>query len=470
MTTTDLGIYNVTLSVYMVLITIVSSSIPLTISKITALNKSNNKSYATNYSVTSSLLLSIGLSVVLCVLILLLKPLLLLILGDHLGYEILIALLPSIIFTALYSQIRGYLWGLENYFGVSMVEFIEQIIRIVFCMLFVTLDLFPSPVISVGVALSIACGISTIYGFILYFKNGGRIKFRQGYFKDIIKSSAPLTGVRLLSSVLQPLVSILLPIQLTKFGMEKSMALSELGIVTGMSMPLLSIPSTIIGALCMVLVPRISGHEEDDSVSGQIDNYITFSMFCLFMFVPIFITLGIPICSFVFDNVSAGIYLTYATWIIIPMGISQITSSILNAFNKEQKSFIYFIFSNLIMVLIVLIFPKFIGIKAMVLGIGISNLVLSILNLKEIKKITGYKSQIIKKITIQLLLNLPIILITKLTYNILDKCIGQFLSIAISCIICVVSYIALLFVFGILNFKSMKSIFSKIQKKSTQKA
>jgi O-antigen/teichoic acid export membrane protein len=97
--------------------------------------------------------------------------LLIFILGGNLGYQIILSLIPSIIFTALYSQIRGYLWGIENYFAVSIVEFVEQILRIVFCMIFVSLKLFSSPVISVGVALSIACGLSTLYGYILYFKN-----------------------------------------------------------------------------------------------------------------------------------------------------------------------------------------------------------------------------------------------------------------------------------------------------------
>lgn len=467
MTTTDLGIYNLSLSFYMVLITIVSSSIPLTISKITSLNNANNKNYQTYYSVTSSLILSTTISIILCVAIIALKPLLILILGEPLGFEIIITLLPSIIFTALYSQIRGYLWGLENYFAVSIVEFVEQLLRIGFCLVFVALDIFHSPVISVGVALSIACGISTLYGFFLYFRNGGKFKFRKGYFKDIIRSSAPLTGVRLLGSLLQPLVSIILPIQLTNLGMSKSLALSELGIIMGMSMPLLSIPSTIIGALCMILVPKISSNDLDkDNISKQINQYLQFSLICIFMFVPIFISLGVPICSFVFDNVSAGIYLSYATWAIIPMGIAQITTSILNALNQEQKTFQYFLISNIFMILAVFIFPKFIGIKAMVVGLGISNTILTFLNLNKINKITSYHSQIIQKLICFLLINLPVVALNKLTYSILTKIFVPFFSIGICSVISIISYFTLLFTFNILNLKTLKSSFSKFTRKS----
>ena len=57
MSTYELGVYSLTLSVYMVLITIVASSIPLTISKITANNRTTNKEKNTYYSITASLIL-----------------------------------------------------------------------------------------------------------------------------------------------------------------------------------------------------------------------------------------------------------------------------------------------------------------------------------------------------------------------------------------------------------------------------
>jgi len=468
MTTTELGIYNVTLSVFMVLVTIVGSSIPLTISKITSINKTNNKQYLTHFSITSSLILNTCISILLVFVILIFKPLLVTVLGGITGYNILLVLIPSIIFSAIYAQIRGYLWGMENYFAVSIVEFIEQILRIVFCMIFVTLNIFSSPIISIGVALSFACGLSTLYGFVLYFKYGGKIKYKQGYYKDIIKSSMPLTLVRLFSSLLQPIVAVILPIQLTLLGMEKTLALSELGIIMGMSLPLLSIPSTIIGALCMILIPRISSCEDDtqNKLTIQIDNYINFSIMCLFMFLPIFITLGIPICTFIFENVPAGIYLSFSAWIIIPMGLSQITSSILNALNQEKKSFLYYMLSSIFMVLAVLILPRFVGTTAMTIGMGISMTILAILNIRKIRSITNYNSSIINKLIIQLLLNLPIILITKLTFNWLSLILSDFFVIAISCIICCLSYIGLLFVFNIIDFKIIKNLFNKTLKKS----
>ena len=191
----------------MALITIVSSSIPLTISKITSNNNSINKSNETKYSVTSSIFLCILISLFLSTLIAMSKPLLTLTVGNEIGYYIMLALIPSIVFTGLYSPIRGYLWGIENYYAVSIVELIEQILRIACCMILITLPLSIHNSISVGLALSIACIVSTIYGIVLYFKYGGKISYKNGYLKEIIVSSLPLTGVRLFGSLLPPIVS-----------------------------------------------------------------------------------------------------------------------------------------------------------------------------------------------------------------------------------------------------------------------
>lgn len=472
MSTYELGVYSLTLSVYMVIITVVASSIPLTISKITSNNKNINKEYNTPYSVTSALILSTIISVILIVLLLICKPLLIWILGGKLGFQIIITLIPSIIFSALYSQIRGYLWGYENYFSVSMVEFIEQILRIIFCMFFISLKIFSSPVISVGIALSLACGISTLYGYYLYFKNKGKLRFKKGFYKEIIKSSLPLTAVRLFGSILQPIVAIILPILLNNFGVDKEIAVGELGVAMGMTMPLLSIPSTIIGALCMILVPRISNYNKSTSncLNKQIDNYINFSIICIMLFVPIFIVIGVPMCDFIFNNSLAGIFLSNSTWIIIPLGIAQITTSILNALNQENKTFIYYIISSLFMFVSIIFFPKYLGTISMLFSIGISNIVLSTLNIIKIKKITNYNTKISTKLFIQLLIIIPIIIITSITYNWSSIVTNKLLSMLICSIISLLSYLLLIFTFNVIDINILKNSLSKNSKKQKNKA
>lgn len=469
MTTTDLGIYNIALSVYMVILTLVGSSIPLTISRITSRNKTLGKNFESHYSVTSSLIVSTIFSTILCIILCFCKPVINLLVGAPIGYTIIICLLPSIIFTAIYSQIRGYLWGIENYSAVSLVEFYEQIIRIVFSILLVISGIFDNPIYAVCLSLSIACGLSTVIGLIYYLKNGGKFKYQKGYYKEIVQSALPLTCVRLFGSILSPIISIILPYMLVKNGLTREMALSEIGIAMGMTMHILSIPSTIIGSLCMILIPRISGNNNKDDINKQINYYFTFTIACIFIFIPMFFAIGEPACKFVFDNQSAGLYLKYSCWTMVSMGLSQITTTILNAMNKEKTTFIYYVISSLFLILSVIILPKFMGVSAMLYGSGISYIILSILNLRKIKKLTGLKSNISSQLIYNILISVPIILITKYTYNILSKLCGIFIGLSLSSIISIVCYATLLVVFGVMDLKIIKNYTSKFSLKKNVK-
>ena len=470
MTTTELGIFNLTLSIYMVLITIVGASIPLTISKITASNITKNKEDDTKYSVTSSFIFTTLISIFLCILVLISKPLLNMIIGDSIGYQIMLTLMPSIVFTAIYSQIRGYLWGRENYFAVSIVEFVEQILRISFCIIFVSANIIHNPILAVGVSLSIACGISLAYGMILYFKNNGKFKYKSGYFKDIVHSTIPLTAVRLFGSLLQPIVALIIPWRLCSLGMSKDLALSELGIAMGMTLPLLSIPSTIIGAMCMILIPRINSSVDTDERKYQINNYLKFTMTCVFVFIPVFITLSIPLCNYVYNNYNAGTYMAQCSWIIIPMGLAQISTSILNALNQETKTFIYYIISCVVMIALVFVLPNFFGIQAMMIASGISYILLTILNVMYLRKSLSLKTNLIKNLIFHALICVPCVILNNFCFNIFQSTMSQFLSIIFTGLISAVSYLSLLFVFGILDINIVKNYVIKTINKKLKKS
>ena len=60
------------------------------------------------------------------------------------------------------------------------------------------------------------------------------------------------------------------------------------------------------------------------------------------LLIPIFVSLGEPICEFIFGNKQAGLLLEKASWVMIPLGISQITTTILNSMGYEKFSFLYY--------------------------------------------------------------------------------------------------------------------------------
>ena len=139
------------------------------------------------------------------------------------------------------------------------------------------------------------------------------------------------------------------------YGFSESQAMSEFGMVMGMAFPLIMIPGTLISSLAVALVPEISSKTSniDDKSStrdfeglvSHVNLALNVSLAITMIFVPAFIVLGTPICEILFGSTGAGIYVSRAAIIMIPMGISQITSSLLNSMGLEIKSLINSVYS-----------------------------------------------------------------------------------------------------------------------------
>ena len=133
-----LGIYQISFSIFGVLLMLVSSGLPLVISKLTAKFSTQRDKISEHRMMSSALILALAFSFGLSAITLALSPVLNLILLDKQCVTILLILLPAVIFSAVYSVFRGNLWGHDKYFGVCATELFEQIVRIVLCIVFFT--------------------------------------------------------------------------------------------------------------------------------------------------------------------------------------------------------------------------------------------------------------------------------------------------------------------------------------------
>ncbi len=454
-----LGIYSIVLSVFMVFVTMLNSGMQFAVSKHTTTYYSTNKKHC-NAGVSSGLIISLMLCLIISIIIILFKPLFVNYFNNEMGYILLLTMLPAIIFTGIYAPFKGYLWGKEQFFKVSLVEFIEQIIRIAsfFILILITTsnNLYPA-----GISLSIGCVLSTIVGIIIFFTSNGRLSSPKNAFKPIFSSATPITLVRIATSLMQPILAIILPLKLISVGYTNSQALSQIGIAMGMTMPLLSIPSTLIGSLAMALIPTLTSlnnNNQNKTLSNQIAKAINFTFICSFIILPFFVALGEPICEFIFNNTTAGTYLKYASWLMIPMGISQITTSILNSLNQESKTFIYYIISSIALFACILILPKYVGIYALMFGLGLSMLITAILNIIKINKIINSNKTYLGIICKLVIILIPCTLLTKFIYNIIILILPNFLTLIICGLISVIAYSILMVCFGIVDISFVLSL------------
>lgn len=462
-----LGSYTVALSIACVFTTLLCSGIPLVISKQVASNEVEKK-YKHSYGmVFSGLIVSLIISLLLVALTLLFPNIFDSIFTSHDSYVMIVSLLPYIVSTAVYTSIRGYLWGKEKYYQVSMVEFVEQICKIVLCIVLFKV-MKNGYIYAPGIIISVSCILSTILGFYYFKKEKGQIRPYPSTMKTLLHSSTPLTTIKTIGSLINPFVSIILPLMLIKGGYSSEQALALLGISMGMVLPLISIPSTIIGSLSMALIPQLNTLKSEknyEKLISQIKSSFVFTIFATFLLVPIFSSISVPICKLIFDNASAGKILNIFAWIMVPNGLMMISSSILNSLGYEKFTFVSYTISSVFLIVGIFVLPQYLGINALFVSLGLNGICVFLLNYFKIKKETGLDNIVLIKLAVLAFITIPMTLFNKFLYNILALIFPSFVAIALICIISVVIFTTLMFAFGIINIEYFNTLKTGLKNK-----
>ena len=254
-----LGSYQVAMSIFGVMMTFVSSGIPIVLSRNVSYFSGNNDKKSIGSIVSSGLIITGIICLVASLAIILFPNLLSLLFTSTASIEMIYILLPALVFSSIYEVLRGALWGRQKFFIISITEFIEQVLRIILLfILFNTTILNISDTNKTALSLSLACTISAIIVTIIYFRTGGTLSNPRYEFKNLLKTSSPITAVRTVSSIVSSIIAIIIPLRLQTYGYTPTEALSEFGIIMGMTFPLLMIPTTLISSLAVTMIPSIS--------------------------------------------------------------------------------------------------------------------------------------------------------------------------------------------------------------------
>ncbi|MBP3581967.1 MAG: oligosaccharide flippase family protein [Clostridia bacterium] len=456
-----LGSYQVAMSIFAVMMTFVSSGIPVVLSRNVSYYAGTNNKKSIGSIVSSGLILTFAICSIVSIIIIFFPNLLNVMFTSNASTEMLQILLPALVFSSIYEVLRGALWGEQKFFVISFTEFLEQVTRIVaIVILFETTFLDMSLTNKTALSLSIACIISAVVVTIIYIKFGGKINNPKYEFKNLLKTSTPITAVRTISSIVSSIIAIIIPIRLMAYGFTETEALSEFGIIMGMTFPLIMIPSTLISSLAVTMIPSISEQSNDIDNNNLKDksilkSKINFSIRTTVVFssllISTFLALGIPICRFLYDNSKAGLYLCYSAVLMLPMGISQITSSILNAIGLELKSLKNYAVSSGLLIVCIYFLPKYIGTFALLIGYFLMSLTSSILNIKMLSKRGLIEYKFIKTIISMLAISIFSSILASSIYHLFSKIL--ILGLIAGGIVSAGSTILLVYLFNIANFK-----------------
>lgn len=199
-----------------------------------------------------------------------------------------------------------------------------------------------------------------------------------------------------------------------------------------MANPLLLAPNAIISSLAIVLVPEMSANsakKEFSKLNKHLTNGINFSLLISGIFMVIYIALGQEITTLLYADRISGQYLEYATYMMLPMCINQLTQSALNSLGKEFNSFGNYIIGNVLMVVCIYFLPKYMGIYSVAAATMLCLLITSTLNVYSLHKYTGFSFYFIKYLIMVLIFVLLGKFFTESINNLLYAKLGFFANI-----------------------------------------
>lgn len=467
-----IGLYQLIFSVYVLISTFATSGISTAVTKLCAeelaLGSKKGTLKILKRAIAISLFLAfVSLSIVFFGADIIAKTLI----GDKRAVLALKILPFSLPFMAISSCIRGYFIARRKATPGSATQILEQLVRI--GVIFLLISKFAKRGIAfcccaVIIGDVLAEGVSTICLAIVYKLDQRKLSSLKGralpnykISKRIINIALPITSGRYLNSLLRTAENILVPKNLSKFSANSSLALSQFGMIKGMALPLLFFPSTLLNSVSILLIPEMSealARKRKGMVKWSVRNILRLTAIISFIFASIFFFAGEEIGQLIYKEKETGLLIKYLAPIVPLMYLDSISDGLLKGLDQQNFTFRTAVSdSTLRIILILLILPLF-GMRGFIGIMYFSNALTCFLNVGRLLKVSGARFKISEDIIFPLLLSITLGLLSNFLLSFNN--FGNLVYIILVCLICLPFYLLLLFLFGTINSKEIKSLFS----------
>jgi O-antigen/teichoic acid export membrane protein len=233
-------------------------------------------------------------------------------------------------------------------------------------------------------------------------------------------------------------------------GMPQKDALELFGVATGMVMPLIGTPLTVIGSLAIVLVPELAEDHQKRNLrrlQANVERALFFAVALACLLIPLFLAVGQPLTALIYQNLMAGEMLSRVAFLLLPMSVCAVIISVLNSLGFEKQTFVASLIGSAIFVLCILFLPALIGVYAYHVGLFLQLSIEGLYGWFLLKKHCPLPRRFYQKSALCLALTLPLGILGQW---ILQGCLlvfGEWLACifaAIAVLLCTVAAYALL--------------------------
>jgi len=233
-----------------------------------------------------------------------------------------------------------------------------------------------------------------------------------------------------------------------------------------MAIPILFMPTSLIGSIAVVIAPELSENYYKNrkiSLKNDIEKSIKAGLFIAASIIPFLFVLGEELGVLLYSDELSGKIIKACCFILFPMCVAIITTTVLNSMNCEIKTLIYFIFGAIATLACIIFLTPVVGIWSYLIGMALSFIITMACNLRLLFK----KCREIK-IFNYFFKCLIACVICCIFGDSLKNLFVHKLPLIATCIICCLGIslfiFALFYVLEVISIKSIKKIFLKEKK------
>ena len=318
-----MGLYQLVMPVYSVLMSITAVGLTAAVSNLSA----SYHAVGNRAAIAALLRRCLTLFLVLfapaaAVTVLCYDPISVYLLGDARTQTGLVLLLPCVLLTGVENLHKHYFYGTGNVRPPAAVELCEQVIRAgaVLGLLVLFLPQNPERTVALIVLGMTACELFSALTLLLLARRSldrtaglpGRIPGRRELNRKVAALALPVAMTSLLGNLMGSATAVIIPQQLVRAGAEVSQAMSAFGVLCGMTIPMLCLPTAFIGALGLTLMPRLAQAAalgRTDLVRSRLDRAMLATSVLVLPAMALLTVLGPTLGVLLFREPTAGNYL-----------------------------------------------------------------------------------------------------------------------------------------------------------------
>ncbi|MDB5053426.1 MAG: rane protein [Bacilli bacterium] len=403
------GLYQMGYPFLIVIITIITGGIPLAIAKLVAEAESQGNEARIQNILKTALAITCTLSIFFTAVCVLAAPWITShLLTDTRVYYTFMWMSPIIIIVGISAVFKGYFQGRQNMIPTAVSQVCETLLRIV-CVLFFAYKMLPYGIEFAAAGAMIGVMIGELLGlFILlvyYWRNkkgyrsfnkasiGSKPIQRQSRnaFNRIMRISLPVTASRLVGSLSYFLESIAIVQSLAIAGVATAVATAEYGVLQGMIIPVLLLPSALTYSLSVSLIPSLSeaaARKDIPLIHKRLHQSLRLALVTGAPFAVLMYVLADPLCFYLYKNTEAGVMLKMMAPIALFIYFQAPLQAALQALDKPGNALVNTLIGAVVKLALIYLLatkPNF-GILGAIMAININIIIVTLLHWNTVSR------------------------------------------------------------------------------------